>query len=137
MPLTKLDHFLIRSDDIESTKDFYVETLGMTVGKRPPFQFPGYWLYLDGVACVHLAPSQSSAQQRDYLGEQDACVGTGPIDHIAFSADGLQETITHLESLQLEMIRRDVPGQDLHQIFIIDPNGIRIELNFDLAICRT
>ena len=133
MPLSKLHHYLILCNDLDATKDFYVAALHMTVGERPAFRFPGYWLYLDGVPCVHLASAKVSPEQRGYLADSDASTGsTGPIDHVAFTAHGLAEMVAHLEALQLGMTRRDVPGQGLHQVFINDPNGVKIELNFNL-----
>ncbi len=55
MPLTRLDHVLVLTEDIEGTRDFYRDALGLEVGDRPPLEFPGYWLYADGVPCVHVA----------------------------------------------------------------------------------
>ena len=55
MPLGRLDHVLVLTDDIEATKSFYRDALGLEVGDRPPFEFSGYWLYLDGIPCVHVA----------------------------------------------------------------------------------
>ena len=46
MPLTKLEHYLVLTDDIDATRDFYVEALGMQVGFRPPLGFPGHWVYI-------------------------------------------------------------------------------------------
>ena len=50
MPLHRLDHVLVLTDDLEATKAFYCDVLGFEVGERPPLEFPGYWLYLDGFA---------------------------------------------------------------------------------------
>ena len=55
MPLRRLDHTLVLTDDIEGTMAFYRDVLAFEVGERPPLPFPGYWLYLDGVACLHVA----------------------------------------------------------------------------------
>ena len=46
MPLKTFEHVLILANDLEKTKDFYVDLLGLTNGYRPDFPFPGYWLYL-------------------------------------------------------------------------------------------
>ena len=43
MPLTELNHYFVRANDLEKTKDFYVGVLGFEVMKRPDFPFPGYW----------------------------------------------------------------------------------------------
>src|SRR3954468_16755456 len=54
MPLGTLQHYTIEPSDLEATKDFYCDVLGLENGDRPPLNFPGYWLYSGGVAIVHL-----------------------------------------------------------------------------------
>ncbi len=54
MPLGPLQHFTIEPSDLERTKNFYCDVLGLENGERPPLDFPGYWLYSGGVATVHL-----------------------------------------------------------------------------------
>lgn len=48
MPINKLAHFSVRTTDVEASKRFYVDVLGFQEGFRPPFRFPGLWLYRDG-----------------------------------------------------------------------------------------
>ena len=57
MAVKTFEHVLILADDVEKTKDFYVNILGLEVGYRPDFPFKGYWLYLkdNKTACIHLA----------------------------------------------------------------------------------
>ena len=54
MELKSFEHVLIIAKDLEATKNFYVDIVGLSVGKRPDFGFPGYWLYLGDTPCVHL-----------------------------------------------------------------------------------
>ena len=54
MPLGGLQHFTIEPADLERSKEFYCDVLGLENGERPPLDFPGYWLYSGGVATVHL-----------------------------------------------------------------------------------
>ena len=136
MPLGRLDHYLILARDIEATRDFYADVLGLEVGERPPFPFPGYWLYLGDTACVHIAGARANAAQRHHVGNARADMGTGAVDHIAFVAHGLEEMLAHLDRLGIDTTRRDVPDQDLHQVFIRDPDGVKIELNFALTEAR-
>ena len=123
MPLHNLNHVLVLARDLEATRDFYVNVLGLTVGPRPPFKFPGYWLYLGDTAVVHLAEQ----------GSDRGSASTGPIDHIAFEAAGLDEIVTRLEDQAIAVRHRKVPDLGLHQVFIQDPNGVTIELNFSAA----
>ncbi len=45
MPLGILQHYTIEPSNLEATKDFYCDVLGLENGDRPPLGFPGYWLY--------------------------------------------------------------------------------------------
>ena len=91
VPLQRLDHCLVIAEDLEATRAFYTDALGLTVGPRPPFRFAGYWLYAGDVAVVHLADRQRA-------GAATADGGTGPLDHVAFAATGLAETIERLRA---------------------------------------
>jgi catechol 2,3-dioxygenase-like lactoylglutathione lyase family enzyme len=120
VPLKNLNHLLVLAQDLEATRDFYVDVLGLAVGPRPSFKSPGYWLYLGDQAVVHLANKDSDSEN----------TGTGPIDHVAFEATGLKEMIARLEELAISVRHHKVPDLDLHQVFIHDPNGVKIELNY-------
>ncbi len=130
MPLENLNHFLVLAEDLEATRSFYVEILGLRLGERPPFAFPGYWLYLGDRAVVHLAKLQADEEQRDYLGERAQSTDTGSLDHIAFEATGLKEMVAKLEGRGIATRHRRVPDAGLYQLFIQDPNGLSIELNY-------
>ena len=45
MAVERLDHYTIRTADLDATRCFYTEVLGLSVGPRPAFTFPGLWLY--------------------------------------------------------------------------------------------
>jgi catechol 2,3-dioxygenase-like lactoylglutathione lyase family enzyme len=137
MPLSHIEHFLVASDDIDATRDWYARVLGMTTGPHPDFGFPVHWMYLGGVDVVHIGPSarMAGAIQKQYLGRtsQKSEQGTGAIDHIAFRATGLRDMLEHLKSEKISFTKRRANGQALFQLFFHDPNGIKIELNFDSA----
>lgn len=132
MALESLDHFLVYASDLEATKTFYVDTLGLEVGVRPPFEFPGYWLYVDGRAVVHLAGDDGSDNFEKYLGaRQEAPDGsTGALDHIAFRCGEFDQFRQKLDQLEVPYKHRVVPDFDLQQLFVDDPDGLTIELNF-------
>ena len=46
MALTGMEHYLVLTSDLEATRDFYQDALGMSQGFRPQLGFPGYWMYL-------------------------------------------------------------------------------------------
>ena len=134
MALKKLEHYLLRAQDLEKSKRFYTEILGLQVGYRPPFLFQGYWLYLHDTPVIHLvaALTPNKAQQH-YLdhGDHVSADGTGAIDHIAFHADNFTTMLQHLNNLSVKTLHRTVPEEGgVQQIFIWDPDGIKIELNF-------
>ena len=137
MPLSHIEHFLVAADDIDATRDWYARVLGMQSGPHPDFGFPVHWMYVNGVDIVHIGPSAKKAGeiQKKYLGRtsQDAGAGTGALDHIAFRATGLKPMLEHLRAEGIGFTQRRANGQALFQLFILDPNGIKIELNYEAA----
>ena len=137
MPLSHIEHFLVASDDIDATRDWYARVLGMRPGPHPDFGFPVHWMYLGELDIVHIGPSAKLAGeiQKQYLGRtsQGSGAGTGAIDHIAFRATGLRDMLHHLRVERVPFTQRRANGQALFQLFFYDPNGIKIELNYDAA----
>jgi catechol 2,3-dioxygenase-like lactoylglutathione lyase family enzyme len=126
MPLHGLAHALVLTDDLEATRAFYCDVLGFELGARPPLPFPGYWLSLGGVACIHVAERASYEAELVRLGLRRA---HGPLDHLAFEADNEQALAARLDAAGVEAVVNDVPAAGLRQLFVDDPNGVRIELN--------
>ena len=56
---------------------------------------------------------------------------SGVIDHMAFSAHGLADTLALLASRNIEHTCRKQAGSGTWQVFFFDPNGARVELDFD------
>ena len=124
MGLNALNHFTIRTADLERTKSFYTEILGLPVGYRPPLGFPGYWLYCGDVPTVHLiGPRESDPGPR-------ASGPTGLFDHIAFSCTGLAGMRESLARHGIAYETRIIPRDRQTQLFLHDPDGIAVELNF-------
>ena len=134
MPLSHIEHFLVAADDIDATRDWYARVLGMKPGPHPDFGFPVHWMYVDDIDIVHIGPSATAANeiQKKYLGRtsQKSEEGTGALDHIAFRATGLRQMLTHLKKEKVPFSQRRANGQALFQLFLYDPNGIKIELNY-------
>ena len=134
MPVSHIEHFLVAADDIDATRDWYARVLGMRSGPHPDFGFPVHWMYIGDVDVVHIGPSakQAGEIQRKYLGRtsQQSEEGTGAIDHIAFRATGLRAMLEHLKREKIAFSQRRANGQALFQLFLYDPNGIKIELNY-------
>lgn len=138
MAINKLAHFSVRTTDIEASRKFYVEVLGFRVGFRPPFQFPGLWLYQgedeSDYGVVHLVGIDLSNPSglRDYLGDkaEDSLQGSAAVDHLAFMASGWAGMRDRMQGAGLAFRERTVPSLGLHQVFVEDPSGITIELNY-------
>jgi len=120
-----LDHFNIRTRDLASTVHFYEDVLGLEKGPRPNFAFPGAWMYSEGKAVVHLVDiaATSEPQKPD----------SGVVHHVAFASRGFDGMKQRLKSKGMQFEARQVPGGDLWQIFVNDPNGVMIELNYEAA----
>jgi catechol 2,3-dioxygenase-like lactoylglutathione lyase family enzyme len=132
MPLTKMEHYLVLTDDIDATRDFYCEALGMQAGSRPPLAFPGHWVYLGDTPCIHIAEwrTYTAHQQKKGAEVSTRAEGTGPVDHIAFSARDYDEVVARLERHGVHARANAQPGGTLRQLFLFDPNGVKIEINF-------
>jgi catechol 2,3-dioxygenase-like lactoylglutathione lyase family enzyme len=134
-----LNHFSIRTTDMEATRVFYEKVLGLTVGPRPPFPFPGLWLYNGDHgsvvnAMVHVIGIDRNDPDglKQYLGDRDisSLQGSGAVDHIALMTTGLETMLAHLKMLGVPCRERLVPVIGLHQLFLDDPSGVVIELNY-------
>jgi len=122
MPIDAFQHVNIRSADADRARDFYVRALGLRVGDRPPFASSGYWLYLGEVPVVHLVQlAPDDARQP----------GSGRIDHVAFRGVDLEATRQTLAAAGIPFREAIVLRDQTVQIFIHDPDGVKIELNFE------
>lgn len=112
-----IDHVNVRCSDLERTRAFLEEVAGLTVGERPDFPFPGYWLY-DGAgqAVMHLISAEKAPGE------------AGAVDHVAFRFDDFDERTARLAEAGHEFSVRAVPGTPIRQTFIRGPDGLQIEL---------
>lgn len=125
MSVGMLDHFNIRTRKLAETVRFYEDILGLQNGERPNFAFPGAWMYSEGKAVVHLVDiSPTSEPQKP---------DSGVVHHVAFVSQGFAAMKDRLKSKGMAFEARQVPGGDLWQIFVNDPNGVMIELNYEAA----
>jgi catechol 2,3-dioxygenase-like lactoylglutathione lyase family enzyme len=137
-----LNHFSIRTTDLAATRAFYVDLLGLQEGPRPEFPFPGCWLYQGpqdsyANAAVHVIGIDPGdrAGLENYLGERGEATlsGSGAVDHVAFFATDLVGMLQRLRTAGIEPRQRTVPGVGLHQLFLDDPSGVVVELNYPVT----
>jgi catechol 2,3-dioxygenase-like lactoylglutathione lyase family enzyme len=131
MPLTQLEHYLVLTHDLERTRDFYRDALGLREGARPPLGFPGYWLYAGDVPCIHIAEWNTYRAHSVAAGISVSipAPGTGPLDHVAFNAVDVGEVKARLSAHGITYSVNDVPAAGLTQLFLNDPNGVKVEIN--------
>lgn len=124
-----LAHVAIRATSLPATISFYTHVLGLKQVPRPPFNFEGAWLGNEqGDALIHLYGGQRA------LGSDGrAPVGSAAVDHVSLWAQGFAEQQARLRQLGLPFRVTRVPESTLAQTFVYDPNGVLIELTYDMA----
>ena len=121
--LTALDHVNIRTANLDEMIAWYGEILGLHPGKRPPFSFPGAWLYLGDRAVVHLVGKTAPPDPGDDLG----------LEHFAFRAQGMDRFTRLLTERGIAHSIDPVPGIPVTQINLHDPDGNHIHIDFDTS----
>jgi catechol 2,3-dioxygenase-like lactoylglutathione lyase family enzyme len=127
MAVTELNHINIRTMLMEETKDFYQDIVGLSVGWRPPFGSHGYWMYCGDVPIVHLSLSDPEGDPRT------VSEGTGNgLDHIGLWAEDIPSFEKTLADNKIDYAKRLAAGDKVVQMFFLDPNGVQVELQFDV-----
>ncbi len=119
-----MNHFTITAEDRAKTLDFYCGLLGLVEGARPDLGFPGAWLYPPGAALAVL---------HIYWDRPMPALRTGVIDHMAFTSSGLKAVKARFDERGLKYDLRQQAGAGTWQLFCHDPNGAKVELDFDAA----
>ena len=123
MSVGVLDHYNVSTRKLKETVQFYETVLGLNNGARPPFNFPGAWLYSEGHPVLHINDiSGTDREQRP---------DSGVIDHVAFGSRGFEAMKKHLAGKGIQHRVNEVPNSTRCQIFLRDPNNVEIELNYD------
>ena len=121
MKVRGLDHYNIDTAKPTETVAFYEGVLGAVndPSRRPDFGFPGAWLFIDDHPVIHL----------NFI-DEDRSGPTGAFNHIAFEAEGYLEMCRQLDEQGLRYATNENTDIDLFQIFVRDPNKVRLEFNF-------
>ena len=117
-------HYNLRAPKplLEQLRAFYCDVVGLSVGDRPAFASFGYWLYAGEHDVLHLTETRS--------GEQRSTDAASTFDHAAFRCSGRAEFERKLRDLAIAFEVKYVPGTQCAQIFLRDPAGNGVELNF-------
>jgi len=132
MAITELNHYFVRANDLDETKEFYCDALGFEVMPRPDLPFAGYWLGANGAVQIHMGEHGVDRADEFYLGTSadSSTENAGVIDHIAFLATEPEAMSARLDELGIDSTKRYLPEYGLCQLFVDDPNGLTVELNF-------
>jgi catechol 2,3-dioxygenase-like lactoylglutathione lyase family enzyme len=109
-------------DLVIQLRDFYCDVVGLREGFRPAFERFGFWLYIKNNDVLHLI----TPKEGDGRSPQKSS-----FDHIAFKTTNYQGVLQKLKTLSIPFEEKPIPGMRAHQIFLRDPAGNRVELNFD------
>ncbi|MEJ5989341.1 VOC family protein [Ramlibacter sp. PS3R-8] len=115
-----MNHFTVIAEDLDRTLEFYSGLLGLQMGPRPDLGFPGAWLYADGRPILHVYTDRPVPAQR-----------AGVIDHMAFTASGLKDIKARFDTRGIAYDLRRQKGAGTWQLFCTDPNGAKVELDFE------
>lgn len=130
--LQGLGHVTIRSADFERTERFYCDLLGLRKGPRPAIPIPGRWYYIGSRAVVHVLPRTSPARDDAHgPGRDPAQEGAaGAVDHFALDAQDLPAFEARLRAAGQPFERSRLADTEVWQLFLTDPDGVRVELCF-------
>jgi catechol 2,3-dioxygenase-like lactoylglutathione lyase family enzyme len=120
MAILGIDHINIGTHQLEATRAFFRDVLGLTEGWRPDFTFGGAWLYAGDGAVVHLVDLTDPKRPSD----------EAALDHFAFRIDDFDDATRRLDAAGVRYRAVTVPNAPIRQIFLRDPNGVNIELNY-------
>lgn len=119
MAIDGMNHFTVLARDLEKSKSFYINVLGLSEGYRPPLDLPGAWLYAGGQPIMHIMAERPLPDEPH-----------GVIDHIAFTASNLQSVVDTLNHHGIEYELRRLKELQIWQLFCYDPDGAKVELDF-------
>ena len=120
--ISGMNHFTIVAEDPIATTDYYMGLLGLKDGYRPDLGFPGAWLYCGDVAVLHIIYGRPMPNPR-----------TGVLDHMAFSARDLPAVKARFDASGTKYDLRQQAESGTWQLFCHDPNGAKVELDFDAS----
>ena len=124
MAIRAMDHFTILTDRLAETIAFYA-ALGLAEGPRPDFGLGGAWLYVEDKPVLHVVERPAEGMP---------AVRRGALDHMAFTSEGLRAIADRLGEMAIayRLIRTPRPFTRW-QMFLMDPNGVEVELDFDYS----
>jgi catechol 2,3-dioxygenase-like lactoylglutathione lyase family enzyme len=123
---TSFDHVTLICADLDATRRFYVDFLGMKEISRPAFKFPGLWFQLGNVQ-IHATQQSAEAGQAGWTNRGGTITSRG--HHIAFAVDDVSATLTIVEAHGVRIASPLQQRPDgFKQLYLYDPDGHVVEL---------
>lgn len=120
------DHITLIVSDIEKTRAFYVDKLGMQQVDRPEFDFPGVWFQL-GTTQIHATLEGPEAGQAGIGDRGNSVVSRG--HHFVFCVADCFSEAEKLQGLDIEILHGPKQRPDgAVQVYFRDPDGHTVEL---------
>ncbi|MEQ9040334.1 MAG: VOC family protein [Silicimonas sp.] len=123
MPLLAFDHINIRTVNLKEMVAWYEDVLGLRSGPRPDFPVPGAWLYLAETCVIHLIEADPPPSR--YTDGESL-----RMEHVAFRGEGMDAFVAKLEERDIAYKLFPFEALDLVLVFLRDPGGNRIHVDF-------
>jgi len=121
-----VDHVTMVVKELDASRAFYVDALGMQEVERPGFSFGGMWLQA-GDTQVHLILEHERSSPAGNPVPEDERRSRAP--HLAFVVDDAVAFIPRLDALGIAVASGPTERPDgAMQVFLFDPDGHLVEL---------
>ncbi|WP_415402268.1 VOC family protein [Tateyamaria sp. SN3-11] len=122
MQIQKLDHVNLRTTQLDAMIDWYTDRLGLRVGYRPDFPFPGAWLYAGDTVVIHLVGIDGPPA----VGSETAL----KLEHFAMTATGAAAFEDRLRARDEDFRKSEIAAIEMVAFNIWDPDGNHIHVDF-------
>lgn len=127
MKVVGIDHRGIRTPDLEASRHFYEDLIGLKQGDRPAaLGTSGYWLYAGDIPIIHLVEDTDGSAETSEPSE--SLTNAGGQTHVALTVEGARGAVDRFGKAGVPYWDRLFKNPVMYQVFVEDPNGLLIEL---------
>lgn len=113
-------HVCILTHDLEATRKFYEEVLGLDIAFRFIRDGAVFGFYINAGGRSHI-----EVFHRDGTSFEE----TDQINHLCLEVESIDAAIAHIESKEVDLTRSKKKGVDgTWQCWVRDPNGVKVEI---------